>query len=49
VLLPIFKSPSLRLALGGLVKTLPRVWQVLVIYMTVTTLWALVGMEYFHM
>jgi hypothetical protein len=48
-LLPLCKSAGLRLALGGLVNTFPRVWPVLVLYLTVTTLWALVGMEYLHM
>lgn len=33
---------------GGMAATLPRIWQVLVIYLTVTTLFALVGMEYLH-
>ena len=34
---------------GGMAATLPRIWQVLVIYVAVTTFYALLAMEYLHM
>uniref|UniRef100_A0A7S2WWN7 Ion transport domain-containing protein n=1 Tax=Rhizochromulina marina TaxID=1034831 RepID=A0A7S2WWN7_9STRA len=44
----IIKSRGLRATIGGMVRTIPRVWQVLVIYATVTTLYALLAMELLH-
>lgn len=47
-LLLVLKSPGLRLTVYGMANTLPRIWQVLVIYLTVTTFYALLAMEYLH-
>ena len=48
-LLGVCKSKGLRVTIGGMAATLPRIWQVLVIYVAVTTFYALLAMEYLHM